>query len=60
MDAQHYDGIIEYFAHNLYGHMEAEKTFRALQELYPDQRPFILTRSSFAGTGRYSAHWSAS
>ncbi|KAF9197915.1 hypothetical protein BGZ49_001447 [Haplosporangium sp. Z 27] len=43
--------------HNLYGHMESKATYNALLELKPDQRPFILTRSTFAGTGAYAAHW---
>jgi alpha-glucosidase (family GH31 glycosyl hydrolase) len=52
---------LDYNVHSLYGHMMSEKTFNFLtsqeESPYGDHRPFILTRSSFASTGRYSSHW---
>jgi hypothetical protein len=42
---------------SLYGHAEAAATHRALKALNATSRPFILTRSSFVGTGAYAAHW---
>jgi alpha-glucosidase len=42
--------------HNIYGHLEAEATYNGLIKL-ENNRPFILTRSAFAGTQRYSALW---
>ncbi|KAJ8097684.1 glycosyl hydrolases family 31-domain-containing protein [Lipomyces tetrasporus] len=53
----HYSGISEYNVHNLFGHYEAIHTHSALSALNPGQRTFILTRSSFAGTGHYSQKW---
>ncbi|KAG0048360.1 hypothetical protein BGZ83_006665 [Gryganskiella cystojenkinii] len=55
--AIHKNGIKFSDTHNLYGHLEAMATHKALLNMRPDQRPFILTRSSFAGTGAYAAHW---
>ncbi|KAK1757123.1 glycosyl hydrolases family 31-domain-containing protein [Echria macrotheca] len=51
------DGSRQYDTHNLYGHMMAGATATALQSLHPGKRPFVLTRSTFAGTGRHAAHW---
>ena len=41
--AMHYDGTLEYNAHNLYGMYETLATSNALQKLR-NKRPFILTR----------------
>ena len=50
-DAKHVgdENSIEYNLHNLYGHLQVKKT----QELLAKdlKRPFILTRSTFSGTG---------
>ena len=46
-------------AHNVYGMQMARATCEGLRRLRPDQRPFIITRSAFAGTQRYSLGWTA-
>ena len=43
--------------HSLFAHMEVRATHSALASARDNKRPFILTRSSFAGTGRYAAKW---
>ncbi|XP_059407373.1 lysosomal alpha-glucosidase isoform X2 [Carassius carassius] len=45
-----------YNLHNLYGLTEAIATHRALLKV-KSTRPFVLSRSSFPGLGRFSAHW---
>jgi alpha-glucosidase len=44
-------------AHNLYGLSMARATAEGLARLRPDRRPFVLTRSGWAGVQRYAAHW---
>lgn len=56
MDAQHYGGM-HYDYHSLYGHQMSEMTFNTLQTVFPNKRSLGLTRSSFAGTGKYAQHW---
>ena len=43
--------------HNQYGHFMAKASRLAFEKLDPRRRPFLLTRSGFAGTQRYSAIW---
>ncbi|MEQ1851203.1 MAG: glycoside hydrolase family 31 protein [Chthoniobacteraceae bacterium] len=43
--------------HNQYGHLMAKASWQALRKLDRNARPFLLTRSGFAGTQRYSAIW---
>lgn len=43
--------------HNLYGLMMAQATRSALERLRPQDRPFVLTRSGYAGIQRWSAVW---
>lgn len=46
-----------YQAHNMYGLFESIVTYRALIELDPQHRPFLLTRSTFPGSGNWTATW---
>ncbi|MFN2444431.1 MAG: glycoside hydrolase family 31 protein [Vicinamibacterales bacterium] len=43
--------------HNVYGLLMTQSTYEGLRRLRPDERPFILTRASFAGGQRWSAIW---
>ena len=43
--------------HNVYGLENSRATFDGLLALKPDQRPFVLTRASYAGGQRYAATW---
>jgi alpha-glucosidase len=44
--------------HNVYGQLMSRATFEGLLRLRPNERPFVLTRASFAGGQRYAALWS--
>jgi alpha-glucosidase len=43
--------------HNAYGLLNARATFEGLARLRPQERPFVLTRSAFAGAQRFAATW---
>ena len=43
--------------HNVYGMENSRATYEGLLKLSPDQRPFVLTRATYAGGQRYAATW---
>jgi alpha-glucosidase len=43
--------------HNVYGQLMSRATFDGLKQLRPNERPFVLTRASFAGGQRFAALW---
>jgi alpha-glucosidase len=43
--------------HNVYGMLMSRATFEGLLKLRPGERPFVLTRATFAGGQRYAAVW---
>ena len=44
-------------AHNVYGSCMARATRMGMEQHAPGRRPFVLTRSGFAGLQRYAATW---
>ncbi|XP_049750058.1 maltase-glucoamylase [Elephas maximus indicus] len=56
MDAVQHWGK-QYDVHNLYGYSMAISTAEAVKTVFPNKRSFILTRSTFAGSGKFAAHW---
>jgi len=43
--------------HNVLGMQNARATYDGLRKLQPNLRPFVLTRSAYAGAQRYAATW---
>lgn len=59
-DVRHnYDGldVSHRRGHNVYGMQMARSSYEGMRRHLPDERPFVLTRSGFAGVQRYSAVW---
>ncbi len=52
------EGPVGHFeVRNLYGSQMARATYEALLEHHPNQRPFVLSRSAYAGHQRFGAVW---
>ncbi|KAK9871595.1 hypothetical protein WA026_012975 [Henosepilachna vigintioctopunctata] len=56
-DCLHYGGWEHRHLHNLYGFVYTAITYEGLLMRNPNKRPFILSRSHFAGSQRYAAIW---
>lgn len=56
MDSVQYWGK-QYDVHSLYGYSMAIATEKAVEKVFHNKRSFILTRSTFAGSGSHAAHW---
>uniref|UniRef100_A0A4W3K2V3 alpha-glucosidase n=1 Tax=Callorhinchus milii TaxID=7868 RepID=A0A4W3K2V3_CALMI len=56
MDAKQTAGI-HYDVHSLYGHSMTLATEEVIKKIFPNKRSAILSRSTFAGSGKYTGHW---
>lgn len=55
--ALHAGGVTEYDFHNLWGYQQSIATYKALEAIQPGKRPFVISRSTFAGSGKWAGHW---
>jgi alpha-glucosidase len=44
-------------AHNIYGMQMARATYKGLKKFSYPKRPFVITRSAYSGTQRYTSTW---
>jgi len=56
VDAIHDDGTLEFEAHSLYGFYMGKASSKYFTEDL-DQRQFVISRSTYAGFGKYASHW---
>ena len=57
-NSTHADGSITHLdVHNLWGLMEEQATYNMFREYRPNERPFLISRSTFPGSGKVTGHW---
>ncbi|ELK13785.1 Maltase-glucoamylase, intestinal [Pteropus alecto] len=56
MDTEFFQNL-HYDVHSLYGYYMSKATDTAMKTIFPNKRNFILSRSTFAGSGKFAAHW---
>ena len=59
-NATHAGGYVEIDVHNLWGLMEEKATHKAVSSILPGSRPFLISRSTFPSSGKWSGHWVSS
>ncbi|NXE02350.1 SUIS protein, partial [Chaetorhynchus papuensis] len=47
----------QYDVHNLYGYSMILSSRKAIEKVFPGKRSFLISRSTFAGSGKYTGHW---
>ncbi|RLV82384.1 hypothetical protein DV515_00016705, partial [Chloebia gouldiae] len=47
----------QYDVHNLYGYSMTLSTRKAIETVFPGKRSFLISRSTFAGSGKHGGHW---
>ncbi|KAJ5281033.1 hypothetical protein N7478_006405 [Penicillium angulare] len=48
---------VQYDTHNIYGAMMSSHSHNAMRARRPDDRALVITRSTFAGSGKDVSHW---
>jgi alpha-glucosidase len=56
-DLPQYGGYVQYDTHNLYASYMIDASRQGLLARRPSERPFIISRSTFAGDGTRAGHW---
>jgi len=56
-NAIHYGGYAELDVQNMFGLMEEKMTHLAIQAILPGKRPFLISRSTFPSSGKWTGHW---
>lgn len=47
----------QYDIHNIFGWAEELRTWNALQAIDSKKRPFLISRSTYPSSGKYTHHW---
>uniref|UniRef100_A0A8C0U292 alpha-glucosidase n=1 Tax=Cyanistes caeruleus TaxID=156563 RepID=A0A8C0U292_CYACU len=47
----------QYDVHNLYGYSMIMSSRKAIEKVFPGKRSFLISRSTFAGSGKHGGHW---
>lgn len=56
-DLRHHQDFEHRDIHNMYGFLMTKATYEGMAKYRPNDRPFILTRSFFAGSQRHCSAW---